>query len=305
MLEIVLAAMEHWPVIERVLARVWGEDDYVADSWRYWAQHPEEGMTLVALWDDEPVGTCHLGYTDNHTVWFHAMRIDPDYQGRGIAGAMNAFAIPELRRLGYRQGLAAIDTENIPSQKAATKSGFRHLYSYDTLSLAAKEAHGDAEECPSLTEEDAAEGSVWSEAALDEVSDYLELLRPHLRYPRDRVLIAWELQQAEEQRIKEALCWLDPEGGGNRCFFYHWTQRGAKAWAAIYDFDEGALIMSPACSRIEEWPNALHSLEAKFQKLNKAFQLWISKDDPLYAPTLAAGYVLIPEQGYQIWRLEI
>lgn len=301
MLSIAFATQAHWEEISAVLARVWGEDDYVAESWLDWLEHPEEGLSIVALWDDVPVGTAHVAFHDDGVLWFHAMRIDPAYQGKGIAGEMNRFAIAELKQRGYTCAYAAIDIENLPSQKAARKSGFELLYTYSALTtqLKSDSATTPPESTLAAPHSPLAEIPLWSRAPLSDVGSYLALLKPHLKPPREWLMIGWEICAPEEEDLAEALCW--GETLEDSCFLRRWSSDTADAWAAIYDFDEFALIMSPACSDISQWPAALQGLQATLG--GQPFHIWLTPDDPLYDPTLQAGYRVDPENGYQIWKL--
>ena len=291
MLAVSLGSLTHWQEIEQVLNRTWGEDDYVQHYWCNWVEHPEEGLTAVALWEGLPVGTCHVAYHENHTAWFHAMRIDPGYQGRGIAGELARFCIEQVRQKGYKRCLAAIDMDNIASQKATLKIGFELCYTYEALRK-------------TVTTEDASDKAAviepWQAVPLCRVDEYLALLKPYLSYPRDKVMIAWELVEPSVAAIKDAICWGE-EGEDKRCFFFRWQDY---AYAAIYDFDEAAVVMSPVCSDLNKWQYALGSLEAQFAaKGNQPFVIWLTADDPLYLPTIEAGYRVDDMYGYQVWQL--
>ena len=294
MLSVTYAAKEHWPQIEQVLARVWGDDDYVAESWLHWLEHPEEGISIVALWDGIPVGTAHVNFRRDGALWFHAMRIDPDYQGRGISGEMNRFAISELKKLGYSTAYAAIDMENIPSKKAAERSGFELLYFYRALAYPRDTAESGEEATASDAAQDC-NSSTWQKAPLTEVPAYLAQITPYLQPPREWLMIGWEICDPDEKSVAEAICWDED------CYLRKWSSPDADAWAAIYDFDEDAIVMSPACSDPSQWSAALQGIKATLGE--KSFFIWLTPDDPLYEASLAAGMVVKPDNGYEIWRL--
>ena len=296
MLKIEHAKIEHWQEIEKVLSRVWGDDDYVAIGWRYNVENPENMITLTALWDDRPVGTCHIALKDK-TAWFHAMRIDPDFQGKGIAVELSRFAIAEAKARGIKRCMAAIDSDNIPSQKMTKRVGFELLYEYEALSP----AEGNTN-CSEVLDE-----NLWHKAPLEEAEEFLALHLPQLLYPQDMLMIGWTLVTPKVEEVKDALCWDERDDGGEgekSCFFNSWRCANAVAYAAIYDFDEDALVMSPVIDDLSRWQEALIALEQTMQKKEKAvFCIWLTPEDPLYDITIKAGYKKLPDKGYQIWQL--
>ena len=318
MLKIVHGEEKHWQKIEKVLARVWGEDDYVAHSWLHNLQNPEAMLTIVALWDDTPVGTCNIALREDASAWFHAMRIDPDYQGRGISGEMTRFALDEVAKRGIKRCLAAIDGDNIASQKSAARAGFERVYVYEAL-VPSSRSEIDIDDA-------ASDAALWCEVSLCEAGEYLEMALPYLNYPRDNMMIGWELISPKLEVLVDSLCWeswhddseqagdsiaegasseCSDEEEGKRCFFQGWKKDAARAYAAIYAFDEEAVVMSPVCSDIIAWHEALNALERVMQKENKLFCIWLTPDDPLYEATLQVGYSLKEENSYQIWQLLI
>lgn len=288
MLEIVRGTAEHWPQVKDMLNYVW-EDDYVPEAWLEWAEHPERGLNPVALLDGRVVGTCHLSFLDDKQVWFQALRIHRDFQGRGIAGALNRFSCKTLKEMGFERALAAIDADNINSQKATSRSGFQHLYDYQALGRS---------EWPHMADDPL---PLWHNAplTLEEVSAYLEVMRPQLVYPHDLVMLSWQLNLPTPELLLPELSFEETN------LFYRWQQDGETAWAAFIDFDDEdiGLVMSPVCSDPAVWPQALRSLEKTITQKGRTFIFWMTEDDPLFAATKEAGFEVMSEHGYQIWEL--
>ena len=291
MLRITYGQQEHWQDVQKVIEGISpDEHDYVLDEWLHWLDHPESGMTLVALWNDKAVATCHISYVDEHTVWFHGMRVDIHYQGRGIAGVCNRFAVESLRQKGFRIAMASIDSDNINSQKAATRSGFRNVYTYDYLT-------------PSDTSDASAVDGVWEELPLtiENATPYVDALLPHLMEKQRMMLLCFSLAPVNPQSVVEEM----QMGSVNA--FMGFQQGDFRAWAGVFveDPNDPALVMSPACTDISQWHIALRALECQMAKEQREFGIWVTPDDPLYQPTLDHGYVAIPSSGYQIWERDL
>ncbi len=93
----------------------WFDYEKVADS------------TYIALQDDAVVGIMHLRHHLNNILVQRGGHIGysvhPDFQGRGIATKMLAFAIDVLRQLDVADILVTCETGNIASKKVILKQG--------------------------------------------------------------------------------------------------------------------------------------------------------------------------------------
>jgi len=55
------------------------------------------------------------------------VRVDPEFRGRGVAGAIRRFASPELRAGGIDRIVGVISRQNRPSRRAATRGEYQTL----------------------------------------------------------------------------------------------------------------------------------------------------------------------------------
>ena len=289
MLRITYGQPEHWQDIKQVIQGI-DPHDYVLDEWPHWLEHPESGMTLVALWEDKAVATCHISYLDDETAWFHGMRVDVHYQGRGIAGVCNRFAVEALRSKGFRFARAAIDSDNVNSQKAATRSGFRHVYTYEYLTPARHAPVHPTENC-------------WREVplTLSNAQEYVDTISPQLTAQNRMLLLCFSLSPTTPQNVLE-----DMQMGSDNAF-WGFQQDNFKAWAGVFleDPADPTLVMSPVCNDVRQWHIALEAFEHQMAQMQRRFGMWITPDDPLYRLTLDLGYVIEPTSGYQIWERDL
>ena len=304
MLEISLAREEHWSEISKVLTRVW-EDDYVPYLWLDWIKKTEQGLTIIATFDGKAIATSHAHFISPEIAWLQGLRIDPDYQKRGFAGQIAQFVLNELAKRGFKRALAAIDADNIPSQKSAQRGGFKMIYAYHALQ-------------PRQQPNSHSSTVAWQQVEIaSNVTAYYDLLEQSLTKVRDMVLLSWALQPLDKATIANELSG-DPEAGiTDSSQLYAWNEGNNSAFAGIYNLrpfndlaegeisDEPGIVMSPVSNNIETWPQSLADLEGTFQQLRQKFFIWMAEDDPLYEMTIKSGYTINEDQSYQVWSYDI
>jgi GNAT superfamily N-acetyltransferase len=85
---------------EAVLAfcsQTWEWGDYIAYVWDEWL-HDENGVLLVAIMDEQPVGVANLRMLNASEAWLEGMRVDPAHRQHGIANALFEAQITEALR---------------------------------------------------------------------------------------------------------------------------------------------------------------------------------------------------------------
>jgi GNAT superfamily N-acetyltransferase len=73
----------------------------------------ERGGFYVAELDGRVVAVCAAAGR-GETAWLQAMRVDPDFQGRGVATALTAYVLDECLRLGCRSARLFTAVTNDP-----------------------------------------------------------------------------------------------------------------------------------------------------------------------------------------------
>ncbi|WP_342647085.1 bifunctional helix-turn-helix transcriptional regulator/GNAT family N-acetyltransferase [Mucilaginibacter sp. CSA2-8R] len=103
------------------------ESDYKA------LDHPEEyilnkgGYILMALYHDEPVGTCALIKMENHTFELAKMAVSPKAKGKGIGLLLGNAAINTARQAGAKQLYLESNTVLKPAINLYHKLGFTKI----------------------------------------------------------------------------------------------------------------------------------------------------------------------------------
>lgn len=108
--------------IRRICGQIW-DDDYLPGVFDAWVRD-RRGRLWVALIDGRVVGVAKLSLVGDREAWLHALRVDPEYQRHGVAGALLAHRIARARRLGAR--VARLDTAdgNVPVRKLMRRMDF-------------------------------------------------------------------------------------------------------------------------------------------------------------------------------------
>lgn len=108
-----------------MLARLWS-DDYILDVFDEWARDRRGGL-WVAVEDQSIVGIAKLTLLGDHEAWFHALRVDPRYQRRGIGTALLAHRLERARRLGARTMRLDTAGDNVAVHRLMRRFGFRRI----------------------------------------------------------------------------------------------------------------------------------------------------------------------------------
>ena len=85
------------------------------------------GVILMALINDEPVGTVALIPYDNNTLELAKMAVRPAQQGRGIGLALGEAALSRARQMEAKRLYLESNDKLAPALALYQKLGFRHL----------------------------------------------------------------------------------------------------------------------------------------------------------------------------------
>ena len=114
-----------------MLARLWSHD-YILDVFDEWARDRRGGL-WVAVEDDAIVGIAKLTLLGDREAWFHALRVAPRYQRRGIATALLAHRLERARRLGARTFRLDTAEDNVAVHRLMRRFGFRRIGKFTFL----------------------------------------------------------------------------------------------------------------------------------------------------------------------------
>jgi RimJ/RimL family protein N-acetyltransferase len=297
MLEIVLGDMSYWPAVQVFLPLAADEDDYVKDLWPEWIAHPEKGMTLVALWEHQPVGTTYIAFTDAHTCWLQGIRIDPRFQGKGIGQALSKESVCLAKKMGFKLARCGIDGDNHISQHVTAKAGFEmtsHYRAYlkQQFSPLAKETLGQ-----------------WLPAEVSDLEGFIELQKKSsLTQDNGGFLFAFNFfaPQVTTGLQEEAVPWDEPH------FMKYVIDEKTLAYADVFFGDEEELhgkgylvqgvIVSDNVSTDQVWDD----LEVYLRKQeHQGILVWAHEKDAIVPCLLKKGFELLEGKGFQIWEQKL
>jgi GNAT superfamily N-acetyltransferase len=118
--------------MERICAQTWDWGDYVPEVWDDWlvgiARSPAmssggAGLLIVGEWEGQVVALSRIDFQTPDQVWLEAMRVDPDYRRRGIAGHFLDYSIDYARERGARVVRLGTGGNNTPVHVLAARAG--------------------------------------------------------------------------------------------------------------------------------------------------------------------------------------
>jgi ribosomal protein S18 acetylase RimI-like enzyme len=102
----------------------WG--DYIGDVWDRWTNDPA-GPLLVAVVDDQVVGTGKVTMTSGSEAWLEGLRVNPAFRGQGLAQAMYEAAETTARKRWAKVARYATFSSNTAIHKLSERFGYRRV----------------------------------------------------------------------------------------------------------------------------------------------------------------------------------
>jgi GNAT superfamily N-acetyltransferase len=126
-LEIRPAGPEDQASVVEFCSRIWEGHDYIPKIWEEWLSD-QEGVLLVALWEGKPVSVVRASFYTPGEAWLEGMRVDPDYQGRGIATAVFTELMEAVKKRGARVARLLTSWRNVEVHRMCDHLGFELLF---------------------------------------------------------------------------------------------------------------------------------------------------------------------------------
>jgi GNAT superfamily N-acetyltransferase len=108
----------------------WG--DYIANVWDDWLADRKDGILLVAIAEERPVGLVHVLLLPERVAWMEGMRVHPDYRHVGIGGRLDRAAREHARERGSLVARLATSINNIPAQSVLGREGYTPVAQFDS-----------------------------------------------------------------------------------------------------------------------------------------------------------------------------
>ncbi len=117
-------------------SRIWEGHDYVPHYWQEWLEDPY-GLLIVAEYAGRVVGIVRITCMGGGEWWLQGLRVDPDYQGWGIASRLHDYVLDYWQRnLGGVLRLAT-SSARLPVHHLCERTGFRRVAEYLSYTAAA------------------------------------------------------------------------------------------------------------------------------------------------------------------------
>jgi GNAT superfamily N-acetyltransferase len=217
--------------VEQVCAHTWDWGDYIPEVWDEWLAD-EDGVLLVGEIEGRVVAVGRVAFLPHGQAWFEAMRVDPDYRQRGIAGRFLEHKLELARTRDCRVARLATSSSNEPVHRMMAAAGMARLGSY------ALRTAEPAEEGPSMA-------FLSPEAALP-VQAFLEA-SPVLAHTQGLYSTNWAWQELSRERAAELLTagqlagLPSPDGRLRALAQLQYTPGDERLWIGYADGDPAAV----------------------------------------------------------------
>lgn len=207
------------PTLAAFTADTWESGDYIADAFPQWMDDDgQNAKTVVAvdltaeplaadevkhidagdvdeLPEDRPVGICQAVGLSDHEGWMQAMRVDPEYRGRGLSVAMNDAGFKWLYETGRRVARNMVFSWNTGGLGTSRACGFDPGTEFRWVHPEpSSEADGSDSDTTVVDADPDAAWSFWSDSAT----------REDLRGVALTVDESWSLSELTRERVREA-----------------------------------------------------------------------------------------------------
>lgn len=123
------------PTVLAFARRIWDGGDYLPEVWGEWLAD-SEGMLAVAEYGGRVVGTIKLTHLGAEDWWLEGLRVDPDYQGRGIANHLHRLMQQRWETNGGGILRLATTSVNVAIHHLCERDGFQRIAEYQGFAAA-------------------------------------------------------------------------------------------------------------------------------------------------------------------------
>lgn len=115
--------------MERICAHTFEWGDYIPEVWDHWLDD-EEGLVIVGEVAGRVVALSKITFHVPGQAWLEGMRVDPEYQRQGIAGAFLEYSLSFAQERGARVARLGTGDYNTPVHTSAARAGMEHIGRY-------------------------------------------------------------------------------------------------------------------------------------------------------------------------------
>jgi ribosomal protein S18 acetylase RimI-like enzyme len=115
--------------VREIAAQIWEGHDYTGEAFAAWVSEPG-GELVVAQRGDTVVGYAHRKTLVPGYVWFEGIRVDPVYEGGGVAKAITRYLVEAARADGASAIGLSTYIDNAASMHIVERMGFSRVASF-------------------------------------------------------------------------------------------------------------------------------------------------------------------------------
>jgi len=112
--------------MEEITRFIWDGEDYVPHVWEDWLDDPV-GLLAVAEHDKRVLGFGKLTQLTERDWWMEGLRVNPDFQSRGIASQLHDYLLEFWEKHGQGTIRLATSSERIQVHRLCQRTGFQHI----------------------------------------------------------------------------------------------------------------------------------------------------------------------------------
>lgn len=128
--------------LEALVSEIWEGQDYLPKVFTQWL-NDENGYFDVMIYENKVIGVAKLTRFSEVEWWLEGLRIDPRYQGQGLARILHHYKVNQARQLG--DGILRFSTsaENEAIHKLAAETGFATVSEFHYMNIPSAENSTD------------------------------------------------------------------------------------------------------------------------------------------------------------------
>lgn len=266
------------PRVMELTAQIWGGHDYVPHAWADWLADPQGGL-VVAEWQGRVVGLSKLSVQPSGDGWLHGLRVDPQFQGHGVAAALHDYLVAEWDARGGGQLRLVTRSDRLTVQHLCERTGFVKTGEFTSFSASTLPP---AEQTARFTRLDPGEAGQALETAV---------ASPFLSLSWRLVDEGWEWSRPTVQYFRQAIeqgnAWWRRDAGGRQDLLVLGEDDE--------DEEKYPVLLAAACP-LDELPTLLVDFRRLAGELGYSRCSWTAPLRPDLAETLsAAGF----ERGWE------
>lgn len=120
--------------LEALVSEIWDGHDYLPKVFQQWL-NDENGYFDVLTYENTVIGVAKLTQFTDQEWWLEGLRIDPRYQGQGLARILHHYKVNQARQLGNGVLRFSTSSQNEAMQKLATETGFSVVSEFHYMTL--------------------------------------------------------------------------------------------------------------------------------------------------------------------------